>query len=256
MSGTLATVVRLHQATSLLRAAEARLADVPEWMRELHAEHEERREEIDALEAEAQEAGRVKRTADTEATDGEALLKRYQEQIGSVRTQREYSALLQEIDTAKEQIRQAAESSSAAAEQETEATQRLEEAREGFTELAARYEEALAKWEEEKPAAKKESERLRAEIETLRESLPQQALSVYDRVEERYGNSPLATVRSVERPRGPAIYSCSACNYRVRPQAVVTLQRLAAEESQSGELVLCDGCRRILYFDEAASAGD
>lgn len=253
MSGTLATVVRLHQATQLLRQAEARLADVPEWMRELHAEHQERKGEIDALAAEAEEAGRLKRTAEAESTDGEALLKRYQEQIGSVRTQREYSALLQEIDTAKEQIQQAKEAAGEAEEREAEASQRLEEAREGFTELKARYEEALAKWEEEKPAAKKESERLRGEIETLRDSLAPQALSVYDRVEERYGDSPLATVRSVERPRGPAIYSCSACNYRVRPQAVVTLQRLATEESQSGELVLCDGCRRILYFDEAAA---
>ncbi|MGH9379891.1 MAG: zinc ribbon domain-containing protein [Thermoanaerobaculia bacterium] len=253
MSGTLATVVRLHQATNLLRETEARLADVPEWMRELHAEHEERKGEIDALEAETEEAGRLHRAAQAQAADGEVLLKRYQEQIGAVRTQREYSALLQEIDTAKELIRQAEAAAAGATERESEATRRLEEARAAFTDLASRYDEALAKWEEEKPTAQAEAERLQGEIETLRERVTPQVLGVYDRIGERYGETPLATVRRVERPRGASIYSCSACNYRVRPQAVVTLQRLTAEQPQGGELVLCDGCRRILYFDETGA---
>lgn len=250
MSGTLATVARLHQAVTDLRVAEARLADVPEWMRELHDEHTQRQEEIDALAAEVEEARHTQRTAMADAADGEALLKRYQEQIGAVRTQREYSALLQEIDTAKERIRQAETAAAEAAEREAEAGQRLEEAGEAFADLKARYGEALAKWEEEKPAAAAESERLQGEIEALRAHLAPQPLGVYDRTRERYGDRPLATVRRIARPRGPGIYSCSACNYRIRPQAVVTLQRLGTEEAQSGELVLCDSCRRILYFDE------
>ena len=53
----------------------------------------------------------------------------------------------------------------------------------------------------------------------------------------------LAAGQKVERVgKGPQIYSCGACNFRVRPQSVV-------EIANNGSLVLCDSCRRILYLE-------
>lgn len=253
MSGTLESVVELQQALTALRKAEAQLADVPDWMRELHEEHSERKAEIDALDEEAEAAAVDHRQAEGAAEDAREKLKHYQEQISAVRTQREYAALLQEIDTTKEQIREAEAESMEALERQENANERLEEEREGFADLDGRYAEALEKWEAEKPSVAEQAEQLRGTIQTIRERLPRQVLTMFDRIHQRHDGDALAAVREVERPKGPAIWCCSACNYRVRPQSVVVLRRLIDQQSQTPELILCDSCRRILYLEETAS---
>ena len=250
MSGTLEAVVALQSALDALRSAEAQLADVPDWMRELHEEYSERKGEIELIEEEAEGAAQDHRKAETEAEDARTKLKHYQEQISAVRTQREYAALLQEIDTTKEQIRQAETESMGALERQEEANGRLEEARQGFADLDGRYAEAMAKWETEKPGVEQEAEKLRGTIATLREQLPRQVLTMFDRIHERHDGEALATVREIDRPKGPAIWCCSACNYRVRPQSVVVLRRMLDQHSPGTELILCDSCRRILHLEE------
>lgn len=250
MSGTLESVVALQTALTELRRAEAQLDDVPDWMRELHEEHSERKAEIDALEEETEAATSDQRGAESEAEDARAKLKHYQEQISAVRTQREYAALLQEIDTTKDQIRDAEAKAMEALERQEEASNQLEEARQGFTDLDQRYAEAMEKWEAEKPGVEQEAEKLRGTIKTIREQLPRQVLTMFDRIHERHDGDALAVVREVERPKGPAIWCCSACNYRVRPQSVVALRRMSEHHTRGTELILCDSCRRILHLEE------
>src|SRR3954447_11982550 len=104
MSQNLQTILELQQALSQLRDADKRLHGIPDWMRELHEEHETRKAEIDTIEAAADEAARERRTAEAAVQDSQEKLKKYQQQINKVSTQREYGALLQEIDTVKGQI--------------------------------------------------------------------------------------------------------------------------------------------------------
>ena len=104
MNHDLETVVELQQAQDDLREARRLLDGIPSWMEELHAEHSERKAVIDGYEAEVEAAASVRRAAEAEIADLKEKVKHYQGQIGLVTSQREYGALLQEIDTAKRQI--------------------------------------------------------------------------------------------------------------------------------------------------------
>lgn len=238
------TIVSLQRDLDRLRAARERLEGIPDWMRELHEEHSERKAEIEALEQAVEDARLERRTAESEIAEHQERLKRYQQQINEVQNQREYGALLQEIDTVKTEIQNAEERGIAAMEAREEAEKELEKAREDFRELDERYARELEKWEAEKPAVRKEAEALEAEVETLRKETPRPYLALFDRLRDRYQGQALAAVRIVERAgKGPTVYHCSSCNYRVRPQAVVEIRK--------GEsLVQCDACKRILYVDE------
>ena len=247
MERPLDTVVELQRTLDELAQAEERFHGIPEWMRELHDEHGERKGEIDALTAEAEEASAERRTAEAEAQDAMEKLKGYQEQIGRVRNQREYGALLQEMDTAKGQIKALEEQALAALERQDEAQQKRQELRESFAELDNRYSVELEKWEAEKPDVAKQMEALRGRVEVLRERLTPSVLSLFERILERHEGQALAEVRKVERlGRGPHIWSCGNCNYRVRPQTIV-------EITNKGGVVYCDSCKRILFIDEAES---
>lgn len=244
MAGHLDAIVALHRALVQLADLEEKLAGVPEWMEDLHRQHQDAQAELTALEESAAEAEREKRQAEGEIEDLEERLKRYQEQISQVSTQREYGALLKEIDTAKARIKELEEEALAAMGRIETTDQERAARREGFQELDQRYREELGKWEQEKPSVAARAEELRREIEALRQSIPRPVLAQFDRIAARYEGEAVAYIRETERPgSGPRIWHCSACHYRVRPQVVTEVQH-------NGSLVQCDSCKRILCFAE------
>ena len=243
MAEQLSTIVELQQAVDELRAADELLGGIPDWMQELHEEHSERKAAIDALAAEVEEATQARRAAETEINDLREKVKHFQEQIGMVRNQREYGALLQEIDGAKQQINTFEEQALTALETQEEASGRLEEERQSFKDLDSRYGTELEKWEAQKPDVAKKAEVLRSRIEVLRERVPPQILTHFERVMAHRDGKGLALIQEVVRGKGPKIWHCGACNYRVRPQAVVAIQT-------HGSIEMCDSCKRILYIEE------
>jgi predicted nucleic acid-binding Zn-ribbon protein len=249
MTQHLETIVELEQALGELGDADRRLHGIPDWMRELHDEHADRRAELAALEQSTEETARERRVAEGAVQDAQEKLKKFQQQINRVSTQREYGALLQEIDTAKALIASSEERVFALLERGEQIQRELAEKRESFRTLDERYAGEMARWEGEKPAVARQVEELQGRIAVLRERLPRGALSEFERIRERHQGGALAPVRLLERPgKGPGQreWHCGACNYRVRPQSVVEIRN-------GGSLVQCDSCRRILYFAEQPS---
>ena len=242
MTHHLDTIVALQQALRRLAAAEERLAGIPDWMRELHGEHSARKAEIDALEGEAAAAASERRAAELEIGGAQERLKHYQQQISLVRTQREYGALLHEIDLVKAQIKSLEDQAFDSMERFEQAQKQAAEEQGRFAELDQRYSAELAKWEAEKPSVVELAERERATIEELRRAVPLPLLHRFERLRERHRGEALAPIRRLVRGgRGPEIFSCGACNYRVRPQVVVEIRN-------QGTLIECDSCKRILYL--------
>lgn len=243
MTATLDAIVALHKTLTELKAATERLDSIPDWMQELHQEHSQRKAEIGQVEAESAAVEQQRRAAEAEASDAQQLLARYQTQLGAVSTQREYSALLTEIDSAKEHIRSAEQRALEALEGHEQAKQKLVELEEGFRELDERYQAELGKWEDEKPAVASSIEELRARSEKLRTDVPRNFLLLFDRIFERYHGRALARVRETTVARGNAMWHCEVCSYNVRPQIVVEIRTRR-------KLNQCESCKRILYWED------
>jgi predicted nucleic acid-binding Zn-ribbon protein len=249
LSQYLDTIAELQEALDQLADAQERLHGIPDWMRELHDEHTAKSAEIQVLEDAAEVLARDRRAAESAIADAQEKLKKYQQQINKVSTQREYGALLQEIDGAKALITTCEEQAFSSLENLDRTQGDLAAHREAFKELADRYATELARWEAEKPAVAEKVAALEARIAGLREKLPRGLYSQFERIRERHGGSALAPIRLLERPggKGPREWHCGACNYRVRPQVVVEIRN-------SNDLVQCDSCKRILYLPEAPVA--
>lgn len=240
------TIVELQHTQDDLRAAQALIDGVPDWMRELHTEHTARRAELAALAAALEEAAAAQRAAQEAAEDADTKLRRFQDQISQVRNQREYSALLQEIDSAKAQIREFQGQALAALDSQESEQARMIEAEAAFHEVDSRYQVELAKWEEQKPEVSRRAASLAESVAALRERLPRDLVTQFDLICRRYGQA-LAVARRVDRTgRGPEMWHCGACNYRVRPQAIVEIRN-------QGAVSTCDSCKRILYLAEAGT---
>lgn len=236
------TVIRLQSVVNALEEAERQLAGVPDWMEELHGEHSENLSEIRSLEEEVDASARARRRAEAASADAEEQLKHFQQQVSRVRTQREYAAILQEIDTVKGQIKDLEEQALSQIEAQDTAQEALEGRRKDFEDLDRRYAEALAKWEGEKPEVADRAKLLRDEVEELRSQLPRNLLALFDRILSNRPGDAIAPVRRSDGPGG-ALHHCAACNYRVRLQVVSDIK-------SRGALVQCDGCKRILFVPD------
>ena len=244
MPRELDTIVRLQRVLNSLGEAERQLAGVPDWMEELHAEHGVRLAEIETLEADVEASAQARRKAEAASADAEVKLKHFQQQVSQVRTQREYAAILQEIDTVKGQIRGYDEDALGQIEVQDEARSALEQKRADFQDLDQRYAEALARWEEQKPAVAERAAALRREADELRAALPRNLLALFDRLLSHRPGDAVAPVLRTDGPGG-TLYHCAACNYRVRLKVVSDIKSHHA-------LVQCDGCKRILHVPEDA----
>lgn len=245
MPGHLDAIVSLHTTMIEHAACEQRLNTIPEWMRDLHEEYSGRKAEIEAVEAEGAAAEQQRRESEAEWADAEAQQKRYQEQLGKVSTQREYGALLKEIDTTKELIAKNEQAAVEAAELKDQSDAKLGELNEAFRELDQRYHAELEKWESEKPAVADEVKHLTARIQELRAAVPRNELVLFDRLVERSSGAALARVQTIKATKGNAMWHCEACSYNVRPQVVVEIR-------DRGSLNQCDSCKRILYWEDEA----
>ncbi|MCP3959859.1 MAG: hypothetical protein GY719_18595 [bacterium] len=243
MSGHLETIVSLHKTLIELTAANQRLNSIPEWMSELHEEHSEKKAGIEEVEAAAATADQERREAEAELADAQETQKRYQEQLGQVSTQREYGALLKEIDTTKSQISASEQKALEAAERKEESDAKSAEMREAFSDLDGRYNAELAKWESEKPAVAAAAKQLETSADELRAAVPRNTLVLFDRLYEHCGGEALSRVMKMEVARGNAMWHCAACSYNVRPQILVEIRN-------EGSVNQCDSCKRILFWED------
>lgn len=236
------SIVSLQKTLSELSTARRHLEGVPHWMTELHDEYSSRKSEIDAEESTAAEAEKKRREAEAAVADSQEKLKHFQSQVSQVTTQREYGALLKEIDTVKEKIKQAEEEALTALTENEEAQGKLKKLQADFEDLDQRYKSELGKWEDEKPGVETRAQELEAEAERLKEAISRPNLSLFRRLYDRTEGDALAEVHDMSNAKGTRMWHCSACSFNVRP--------MIAMEVRSGKILHCDSCKRILFWVE------
>ena len=245
MTDPLQQLIQLTRAMQLLAADTTLLAGVPAEMRALHEEFNAERAAISRLEQDNESAALDRRKAEGAIADAQEKLKHFQQQVARVRNQREYGALLTEIDNAKQNSKALEESALVALERSDELGRELASRREAFGGLEARYQEALSRWEAEKPEVARRADERRGEVAALEEGLPRPVLAHLKRIFERYRGETLARLKRVERTGASAIWHCASCNYQIRPQVAVEIR-------SRGAIVQCEGCKRFLRPDDSA----
>jgi len=228
---------RLQTRIRFVQENERRRDTVPEDLVEVDREFQEKVQIVAALKTRLTEAELEKRKAEGELADLKEKLKKYQTQLRSVQSSREYSAALNEIDGVEKLIR-------STEDRFLELEEEIEKARAELTEREAtlpaeteQHEERMKDWRTEQRAINEQLTAAREEIARLEAEVPPR-----DRAEFR---------RLIDKKHGLAVAlvvngSCSACHVKIRPAALQILK-------QGREIVYCDTCKRILYYEPASS---
>jgi predicted nucleic acid-binding Zn-ribbon protein len=231
-------LVRLQELAFQMRELEQVQETLPDRIAVLDRDFETRMEEIGAARLRHEALTQQQVRLNQERDELQDRLRVAQQKLMHVNNQREYSAVLNEIDTLKAALATVEDS--------------LLDGDVQLEQLAGPVAEADVRIDEERQrtaSAKREigarmaesGERL-AQLRALREDLcrelPGDVLRRFDGLFRVRGGIAVARVDKD---------SCAACHVRLRPQ-VLNLAR------RGEELVTCESCRRILYVDDSDEA--
>jgi len=179
-----------------------------------------------------------KKTLEDEVADLAEKLKKYQAQLVAVKTNREYGALLNEMDVVKREIRQREDEVLSLEEAVANTRAEAAERDETFPAETAGYEEQMTEWRAEQAVLAEEISKGEIAAAEIRQTLDRRLLATFERIAKARAGVAVAKVTMV----GLQTAACSACNVRLRPQLLSDLRL-------SKEPILCESCKRILYWD-------
>jgi predicted nucleic acid-binding Zn-ribbon protein len=178
-----------------------------------------------------------RRTLEAEIQDIKAYIDKYKHQLSGVKTNKEYSALLKEIEDAQSKIDQKEDviiSEMLNADNIGEEIRKAELKANDAKEKLSKDKEALILKRKELEEKNKE---LVKKKETLIPQIPKQQSMLYLEIFKKKNGIPLSRVTDD---------FCSMCQIRIRPQM---LNELKAET----QIILCENCGRILYVKRKSS---
>lgn len=231
-------LVGLSQLDSQLAVLEAERAGIPEKRAASAQERETCETRLAAASEIVSEAELAQRRCETDAQDKEALLAKLESQQHQVKTNEAYSALLTEMEQAREAISQAETGVLEAMEAIESAGNELAALEEQIRAVTERLDSEEKAWDERESALDSEITSLRQRREEQLSALDGELAARYERVASR--RSPAVAVITGE--------ICLGCRVGIPPQAFI--------EILTGEaLVSCNHCHRILiHRDQLAAA--
>ena len=232
MNPDLEKLVQLHHLETDLGRLDASLADLPRQRRELEGRITAGRAQLDSARAQLDASLKARKQHESAVLDFESKRSKYKGQLMDVKTNKEYTAMLHEIEGVEREIRS----------REDRILEEMERA-ESLSQEVKREEAAFRVVEQ---AGKVE----RSDLDGLEIALARQAdarRSERDGVASGISEDLLALYRRVAKLRGTAVAEaldgvCQTCRVKMRLQVWVELKK-------NETLFQCESCGRILYYE-------
>ncbi len=232
MNADLERLIALQRVDTFAETARRRIAEHPALVQALDAKLSDANDDLASARQRLADSQAARRAVEKDLAMIQSRLSKYKDQLMEVKTNKEYQAMLKEIEVAQNEVRNL----------EDKILERMLEA----DDLAAGVKTAEARLatdkkavEADRKALEEETTKLEAELasvagerQAIVAALPPALLSTYDTLAR--GRKGLAVV---EARAG----LCTACHVRLRPQRYNELR-----SNQS--IITCESCQRILYF--------
>ncbi|HET7747122.1 MAG TPA: C4-type zinc ribbon domain-containing protein [Vicinamibacteria bacterium] len=237
MNPDLEKLIRLQGLDNEIRRVEAELAEAPRRKNDLEARLAAERQRLDAARSGLEQCQRNRRRLEGELNDLEARRSRYKGQLMEVKTNKEYTAMLHEIEGVEREIRGREDLILGEMEKAEGLTVEVRREEELFRREETRHDEEGRALQASVKALEEALQRQRAERTALAAEIPADLLELFARVAKFRGTA----VAEAREGR------CEACHLRLRPQMFVDVKRNDA-------VTQCPQCSRILYFEPPPQA--
>jgi predicted nucleic acid-binding Zn-ribbon protein len=231
MNPDLAKLIDLQAADNEIKRIEAALQDVPRRQADLGAELARESERLSAVRERLEATQKRRRSNEGALQDLQGRRSKYRGQLMEVKTNREYQAMLHEIEVVEREIHGIEDQILEDMEAGEGLAAEVKREQVLLSEAEKRHEQAVRELDVQAHALQQERQRWIDERAGLAASLPTELTELYQRV-ARLRGAAVAEARAG---------TCQQCRMVLRPQMYVELKR-------NDQIVQCPSCSRVLYY--------
>jgi len=230
----LSLLCQLQEIDLQIKQVKEEISQIPRKIKEWKGELVEREEKIKELKKKREELIIQGKEKELELGSKEEITKKYQGQLYTTKTNKEYSSLLHEIEETKR----------VSSQMEDEILMSMEKIEVEEESIRKESKELEEKSKEIEIEEQKENKRLKGLEENLKDKQAERnkfipgidntLLAKYERIFQAKGGVALVPVIGG---------SCGGCHVQLTPQNVQIVK-------QGGKPTICEGCARILYWKE------
>jgi hypothetical protein len=232
MNADLNKLVRLHQAETALRRVESDLAEIPRLRQAVEDRLGRDRSRLDAARAAFEASQKARKANEASVQDLEGKRSKYKGQLMEVKTNKEYTAVLHEIEAVERDIKAREDLILEEMEKGEALAQGVKREETDFRVVEVDATKEKADLDARAAALAEEARRLAAERDLVASSVPEEALDLYARVSKLRGSGVAEARDGV----------CEACHVKLRVQVWV-------EVKKNDQLLQCESCSRVLYYE-------
>jgi len=226
---------KIQEIDLSLKYAREFLEDLPRLKEEIEDQCRTEEEKLADEKAHLDEARKERKRKEHELEDGEEHLKKSHGRLNAVKTNKEYDAMLLEIENQKQRNSQLEEDILLLYDQLDELERRTKEMETGLKSFMQEQEEKKRELEEKRKVTAENISRLEDEREGVNRLIEPEIIATYERIRQRLGDPALA--RAVDEV-------CTSCYRRIPPQ-------MYNEVLKGDRVHTCPNCQRILVYREA-----
>jgi len=236
----LALMVRLQELYDRIAVAIRERQTPPREVRDLHQANLDRQAELEKIEQEVQVHEDELKEVRKKEEEWKLELEHFQRQKGMVTNEREFTAVISEIDYATKALEEAASRRRELEDVNGALVAEIEERRGARPEEEAAHKDVVEAWESRKQELMAQVHGLVTEAKTLESGIdPKNRARFMRLLESKKGTAVAAVVES----------SCSLCHFALRPHLQQRVRRCE-------EIITCETCHRILYMEETINEVD
>jgi predicted nucleic acid-binding Zn-ribbon protein len=239
MNPDLEKLVRLHHVESDLKRVDADLAAIPRLRQEIEDRLARDRSHLDAAKAALEGSQKARKQNETAVQDLETKRSKYKGQLMEVKTNKEYTAVLHEIEGVERDIKAREDVILEEMEKAEALGQDVKREEADFKAVEFDAKKEKADLDARAAALGAEAQRLKGERDAMAASVPEEALAVYTRVAKQRGSG-VAEARDG---------MCQACHVRMRVQIWV-------EVKKNEQLFQCESCSRVVFYEPPPPTAD
>jgi predicted nucleic acid-binding Zn-ribbon protein len=237
LKAELEQLVALQNVDTGIRRLQSDLESIPRRRAEIESEFDQRAFEFKALQQAGETARETRAALDKELAEQRSRLEKAERDLMASTNPKVYEAAIRERDAANKHIGELETKVLEQMEAAETAEKQLAEREPEFARLRAEHEERLRAFEEQTRSWSAQIEERRRERDSMFAALPAGIKGTYQRIVARIRDG----VALAEARNG----ACSACRMTLRPQILAEIRR-------GDDIILCDNCNRILYYQPAA----
>jgi predicted nucleic acid-binding Zn-ribbon protein len=227
-------LVQLQKVYDSISEAIAEHNTPPAEIRDLQEANRLRVEELEEMERQMEAHGEEIKEVRKKEAEWELELEHFQKQKSAVTNEREFTAVISEIDYATKAIEETSARRKELEEAITQLGQEVEERRQARPDEETAQSDVVASWEKQKEKLLKRVHKLSKEAKKIEAEIQPKSRALFLRLlESKQGTSVSKVVEG----------SCSLCHFALRPHLQQRVRRCE-------EIIDCEHCHRILYIEE------